>query len=71
VMVIIPSSYYVVRKRKQQKLKKKAKLAIHQSGMEPCACRVRFVAQRTFFVSRNYGSSGSIIEVLDMTHSSV
>jgi len=71
VVMIEPTSYCVVRKRKQQNKKKNAELASHQSGMEPCACRVPFIAQRTFFVSRNYGSSGSIIEVLDMTSSPV
>ena len=59
-----PSSYFVVRKRKQQnKTKKNEKLACHQSGMEPCACRVRFVAQRALFLSCNYGSSGLTLYV--------
>jgi len=70
VIMLEPSSYCVVRKRKQRN-KKHTDLASHQSGMEPCTCRVRVIAQCAVFVSRNYGSSGSMTDVLDMAHRSV
>jgi hypothetical protein len=47
---------------------KNTEAASHQSGLEPCASRVRVIAQRTWFVSRNYGNSGSVSEVLARTN---